>query len=187
MKDNKKSPGLYGKELARKGIEARELLSGMEEAMSDSVGYVENFPPVETMSEENQVIFAAYVMGHSQSFIARAMGKNQSSINRTIRKIDPDGRYALSAEARKTLLTKQLQTKATEALTCITAEKLMESDAKDLMNIAKGALATSEQLNQSKHKSTSPSRLSALMDEIAKESLSCMDEAEIEEEDAYRD
>lgn len=163
-------------------LTCEELVDHVSESLKGDVHAVE-IPNIGELSELNQLIFSAYVAGYSHLFIARALGMQRPNVTRIIDRIDPERRFRLSKEARKAFLTNLLQSKAMEALTSITPEKLDESSAKDLIAIARTSIATSEQLNQTKHKETSPSRLDNLLGRLEAETISRLPAADVSELD----
>ena len=125
---------------------------------------VAQFPKLAQETPRNQGIVCALACGYSQGFIAKMFGLAQPTVWEIIQRIDPDGMFKLSPNAKKAFVTRLAEARGMEALSSITPEKLEESSAKELSGIAKDMAALSSSLNTSKHKDLTPSRLDSLID-----------------------
>lgn len=145
-----------------------------------SLDELKDFPNLAGENERCQMIMSCVACGFSQSFIARALKVSQPTINEIIRRIDPNGAFKLSRDAKKAFMTQLCMTRGIEALSSITPEKLEASSARDLAGIAKTMGEFAAGLNQSKHKEIGGSRMDMMMASIEEERKEKVEEAEFE-------
>ena len=127
---------------------------------------IHNFPTLLGASPKDQGIICMCACGFSQGFIAKSYGMAQPSVWERIQKIDPQGVFKLSPNAKKAFVTRLAESRGLEALSSITPDKLEASSAKELSGIAKDMVAVSQSLNQSKHKEITSGRLDSLIDDV---------------------
>jgi len=113
----------------------------------------------------------AFACGYGTPFIAKMFGVSQPTIFDIIKRIDPNGMFKLSKDSKKSFLTKLYEARGLEALSSITAEKLEDSSASELARISKTMADAAANLNQSKHKEMTGSRLDMLMDAMESEAV----------------
>ena len=123
-----------------------------------------DYPKLKNESPRNQAVMCAYACGYGQRFIAKMFGIKQPTVNVLINRIDPNKMFKVSADSKKAFLTRIAESRAVEAISSITPEKLEDASAKELTAIAKDCVAISQGLNQSKHKELTASRLDSLID-----------------------
>jgi hypothetical protein len=140
-----------------------------------SMEELKDFPALDNESHRNQLIMCAVACGLSQPFIAKAFGVSQPTIWEIIKRIDPKGIFRISPDSKKAFITQLYTTRAMEALTSITPEKLEEMSGADLMRLAKIGTDAAQSLNQSKHKEIGRSRLDALVSEMEHDRGSVVD------------
>lgn len=151
---------------------------------SDVMGVHElaQFPSFQGESPRNQGIMCALACGYSQCFVAKMFGIRQPTVWEIAKRIDPDGMFKLSPNAKKAFITKIAESRGLEALSSITPEKLEDASAKELMGIGKDMVAITSALNQSKHKEIGASRLERLMDVIEEERVEVATYEEVADE-----
>ena len=142
-----------------------------------------DFPDLDSESDKNKLIILATAAGYSQTRIGQAFGVNQNTIWGIVNRIDPNGMFRLSKNAKTAFITRLVESRCVEALSCITTEKLEESSAKELMGIAKDYVSINANLNQSKHQDLGGSHADILMAQIeAEQQRDGIEDAEIIEE-----
>ena len=123
-----------------------------------------NFPKIKDESPRNQSLMCAYACGYSTRFLAKAFGIAQPTVFNLIKRIDPNGAFKISDQGKKAFLTRIAESRAAEAISSITPEKLEDSSAKELSGIAKDFVSIAAGLNQTKHRDIAASRLDSLID-----------------------
>ncbi len=112
--------------------------------LKDSVLNVDGIP------DRAAIILSLSAMGFGPVRIGEMVGISKSGVRDYLARYDPKGLCVIGKEDRRALTTKMLQSTAVEALMSITHEKLKESPAKELANIATKCVAAVEKLNLSK-------------------------------------
>lgn len=150
----------------QKSLEERldDVLEGTLSVEMLSSGEMQLFPAIKEAPARDQIIICAAAFGLSQRFIAKEFGISQVMVAKIIKRIDPDGKYRLDPLAKKALQTKIIESRAMEAICAITPEKLEESSASELMNIAAKGMTVTAAMNQTKHKEICSSRLDNMME-----------------------
>ena len=136
-----------------------------------SLGDLEGFPKLEGMDNRDLAILCLSACGFSQGFIASAIGISQPSVWERMKRSDPNRMFVLSPNAKRAFMTRLAESRGLAALAYITPEKLENSSAKELMGIGKDAVAIAQQLNQSKHREVSASRLDSLMKMVESDAI----------------
>ncbi len=144
-----------------------------------TVDEMTNIPDIARENERNQGIMCAFACGYSTPFIAKMFKVAQPTIFEIIKRIDPNGVFKLSKDSKKAFMTKLYESRGVEALSSITVEKLEESSAVELARISKTMADAAANLNQSKHKEVSGSRLDMLMEAMVQEGKEGYEDAEI--------
>ena len=129
-----------------------------------SSGEMQLFPAIKQAPARDQIIICAVAFGLSQQFIADEFDISKQMVMKIIHRKDPEGKYRLDPLAKKALQTKIIESRAMEAICAITPEKLKESSASELMNIAAKGMTVTAAMNQTKHKEICTSRLDNMMD-----------------------
>jgi hypothetical protein len=144
---------------------------------------LEQYPDMKKMTKRQQVILACAAMGLGVRAIAHGLGVTTGTIYTVLAAVDPDNKVRVTDEGRKAFVTRMLESRISESLLAITPEKLADSSAKELTTISKNLATIKASMNQSKHKGSSASRLSALMNEIEHDRIAKGNTIVIEEED----
>ena len=149
-----------------------DTLTSLAMQLSSDVSALEEIgelPDFSRVSSRNQVVFMAYVSGYPMSFIGEAFGVCPQMICKIIDRLDPDRRFRLDEKAKKALITRIYESRCIAALSSITPEKLKESSAKELAAIAKTMSDAAANMNRSKHKGISSSRVDNMMRQLEAE------------------
>jgi hypothetical protein len=141
---------------------------------------MEGFPDIAREKPRNQAIMAMVACGFPQTHIAESFKVSQPTINEIIKRIDPNGRFKIDPKAKKAIITKLAEGRALSAINSITLDDLMVLDADKRTNVAQKMLKISQDLNQTKHKGLSGSRMDSLLAAIEEERES-VEDAEFEE------
>jgi hypothetical protein len=157
------------KKREREVVQVAEALGITLSADVMSLDDMKGFPHLDEMDEKDRAILCMNACGFSQGFMARVLGMAQPSVWERLKKADPDGMFTLSAQSKKAFMTRLAESRGLEALAYITPEKLEGSSARELIGIAKDAVGISQQLNQSKHKEVSVSKLDYMIDAMNSE------------------
>ena len=140
-------------------------------------------PELRNISERDHGVLAMIACGYPQADVGAAFGITQQAVHAIIKKIDPNGVYRLTPDAKRAFVSKLAEGRAMSALSMITAKGLSECTPVEKMRIAKMGFEISQSLNQGKHKTTSVGRLDSLLEQIENERLSKIPEAEVREVD----
>ena len=93
-------------------------------------------PNISEIPEKAQQILALLACGFSASSIARLSGCTPSAVKNMTMRYDPKKSFMLTPQERRKFINKLWEARAGEALLHITPEKLQESSASELANIA---------------------------------------------------
>lgn len=122
-----------------------------------------DYPELKKEPDRNHVIMGCVALGISQNVIADTLGVSQVTITRIVNRIDPERKMRVSKAAKKAFLTRLYETRAMEALSYITPEKLKAASARDLMALSKQATDAMASMNQSKHRDISSNKLDRML------------------------
>lgn len=127
------------------------------------------FPELMKEPPRNQVIMAATALGMSQPMIADAFGVSQPTINEIINRIDPQRKMRAGKDARKAFLTRLYESRAMEAVGSITFDEIKQLNALEKGKLSKLCSEAMANLNASKHREKSVSRLDMLLEQVEAE------------------
>ncbi len=135
---------------------------------------MKDFPQLQNETARNRSIICLSACGFPQAHIAAALKITQPSVHEVLHRVDPNGMFRVSADAKRAIITRLAEGVAMSAINSITYDDLLALDADKRMSLAQKAVKISGDLNQSKHKHIDSNRLDNLINE--------MDKAEIMEE-----
>ena len=120
------------------------------------------FPMLRDMNEKDKAILCLNACGFSQAFIAKAMGVTQQAIFQRLEKCDPERVFSLSPKSKKAFMTRLAESRGLEALAYLSPEKLEDSSANELINIAGKAVDISQKDRKSTRLNSSHSQQSRM-------------------------
>lgn len=143
---------------------------------------IAEYPEIKKLCPKHQAIMCAYSCGYGLRFIAKMFDMQQPNVVKLINRIDPARTFKVGAAAKKAFLQRIAESRAAEALSSITPEKLEASTAKELAGIGKDMMSIAGGLSNTKHKEIGSSKLDSLLEAVENERLAGMKQAEIVEE-----
>lgn len=130
---------------------------------------LQGFPDLANESKKNQAIMCMTACGFPQTHIAEAFKLAQPTVHEIIHRIDPDGMFKISKNAKKAFITKLAEGRAMSAISSISYEDLLDLNAKDRTSVAKDMMKISQDLNVSKHKELGGTKMDMLLEQMAAE------------------
>lgn len=130
---------------------------------------LKDFPNLLGESKRNQGIMCMVAAGFPQNHIADAFGISQPTVWEIVHRIDPEGMFKLSKQAKKAFITQMAEGRAMSAISSISYDDLMKLDADKRANVAQKMMKISADLNISKHKELGATKMDLLMEQMAAE------------------
>lgn len=132
---------------------------------------VNEFPAVKYKSARDEAIMCCIVTGLSQRKIAKAFGVSSSTVHEIIKRLDPLKMYRRDRNAKKAILADMALHSAAKTYEYMDEKKFKEASLKDLVGAQKAWVGISQDLTQTKHRETSPSRLDEALEEMEQASV----------------
>lgn len=147
-----------------------EMAGDVLEEDALSLDEIAKYPSLVHETPRTQAIMCALVAGYSKNFIGKMFGISRARVFDIAKRVDPEGAFKASREAKKAFVTRLVETRGLEALSSITPEDLMNATVIEKTRIADTMFKISQNMNQSKHGEKRASRLNSILDMIENES-----------------
>ena len=151
------------------------------EAVLDSA-ILDTYPDLRRMSKRDQLILCGRAFGLSFEAIGEAVGLSRQGVLHVVTKQDPERKIEMSKDAKRAYVARMVEARAMDAVRAITGEKLKESSARELSQIAKNLSALGESTKGHEGRRIPAGRMDSLLAELDRErNMGIADVEEVEE------